>query len=70
MQTATLPRYDYWVSYVAFERAQRIGTTYLDQLHRIETWSEANEVRKQKEAQERELLASIFTHDQSPTKGI
>ncbi|MBK9184464.1 MAG: hypothetical protein IPM83_15485 [Ignavibacteria bacterium] len=70
MQTTSLPRYDYWVSSVAFERAQRLGTTYLDQLHNIETWSEANDLRKQKEAEERSLLASIFTHDQSPTKGI
>lgn len=70
MNSVPIPSYDYWVSSVAFERAQRLGTTYLDQLHNVETWSEANDLRKQKEAEERSLLASIFTHIQNPMKGI
>lgn len=70
MGSDSIPCYDYWVSRVAFDRAQRYGTSYLYQLHNIETWSEANDLRKQKEAEERSLLASISTHDQSPTKGV
>ena len=67
--TNKFPGLDYWVSSVAFEQARAKRTDYITELRDPQTWALANVVRKQKEAEELQLLASIITTSTLLQKG-